>query len=175
MLRDRLNRRATRRRGVNGGQMRFVAENYEDAQPRFSAFLSGPHIERSGPVTRFRFFQKSAFSIGHPGDKCPWASGPSVRIVLRSKGGKATSTIDITDPRVVKALAHPLRLRILQALDGRVASPSEIADELGTPLSNTSYPVRQLAGLGFVRLVDRAARRGAIEHYYVAVAQPTVS
>ena len=86
-----------------------------------------------------------------------------------------TSPIDITDPRIIKAIAHPLRLRILAVLNGRVASPSEIADELGTPLSNTSYHVRQLAALGFLQLVDRAARRGAIEHYYTATVRPTIS
>jgi DNA-binding transcriptional ArsR family regulator len=86
-----------------------------------------------------------------------------------------TSPIDLTDPRLVKAIAHPLRLRILGALNDRVASPSEIAEELGTPLSNTSYHVRQLATLGFLKLVDRAARRGAIEHYYTATVRPTVT
>lgn len=60
-------------------------------------------------------------------------------------------------------------------LDNRVASPSEIASELGTPLSNTSYHVRQLAALELVELVDRAARRGAIEHYYTARVRPTIT
>ena len=95
--------------------------------------------------------------------------------VPASEGSSLAAPIDITDPRLVKAIAHPLRLRILSALSDRVASPSEIADELGTPLSNTSYHVRQLAGLGFLELVDRAARRGAIEHYYTATVRPTIT
>ena len=86
-----------------------------------------------------------------------------------------TSPIDFTDPKLVKACAHPLRIRILGMLDGRVASPSEIATEIGTPLSNTSYHVRQLASLGLIELVDRAARRGAIEHYYTAKVRPTIT
>jgi DNA-binding transcriptional ArsR family regulator len=86
-----------------------------------------------------------------------------------------TRLIDITDPRLVKAYAHPLRVRILGLLDNRVASPSEIAQELGTPLSNTSYHVRQLAALGLVELVDRATRRGAIEHYYTASFRPKIT
>ena len=86
-----------------------------------------------------------------------------------------TPLIDITDPRLVKAYAHPLRIRILGLLDNRVASPSEIAGELGTPLSNTSYHVRQLAALGLVELVDRATRRGAIEHYYTASVRPKIT
>lgn len=86
-----------------------------------------------------------------------------------------TVPIDITDPKLVKAYAHPLRIRILSVLDNRVASPSEISEELGSPLSNTSYHVRQLASLGLVELVDRAARRGAIEHYYTASVRPTIT
>jgi DNA-binding transcriptional ArsR family regulator len=86
-----------------------------------------------------------------------------------------TVPIDITDPKLVKAYAHPLRIHILGLLDNRVASPSEIAEELGTPLSNTSYHVRQLASLGLVELVDRAARRGAIEHYYTATVRPKIT
>ena len=86
-----------------------------------------------------------------------------------------TVPIDITDPRLVKAYAHPLRIHILTALENRVASPSEIADELGTPLSNTSYHVRQLVALGLLDLVKRVPRRGAIEHYYTAKVRPTIT
>ena len=60
---------------------------------------------------------------------------------------------DVTDPRLVKALAHPLRFRILTVLDERMASPSELAEELGAPLGNVSYHVRILASLGLIRLV----------------------
>lgn len=86
-----------------------------------------------------------------------------------------TVPIDITDPRVVKAYAHPLRVHILGLLDNRVASPSEIAAELGTPLSNTAYHVRQLVSLGLVELVGRSVKRGAIEHHYTAKVRPTIT
>jgi DNA-binding transcriptional ArsR family regulator len=86
-----------------------------------------------------------------------------------------TAPVDITDQKLVRAYAHPLRIQILGLLDGRVASPSEIAAELGTPLSNTSYHVRQLLSLGFLRLVRRTARRGAIEHHYTAKVRPTIT
>ena len=79
---------------------------------------------------------------------------------------------DISDPRIIKALTHPLRIQILSALDERTASPSELADELGAPLGNVSYHVRQLAGLGLIKLVKRTPRRGAIEHHYKAVERP---
>jgi DNA-binding transcriptional ArsR family regulator len=85
-----------------------------------------------------------------------------------------TVPVDITDARLIKAYAHPLRLQILSLLDNRVASPKQIATELDTPLPNTAYHVRQLASLGLVELVRRTARGGAIEHHYTARVRPTV-
>lgn len=85
-----------------------------------------------------------------------------------------TVPVDITDARLIKAYAHPLRLQILSLLDNRVASPKQIAEELDTPLPNTAYHVRQLASLGLVELVRRTARGGAIEHHYTARVRPTV-
>jgi DNA-binding transcriptional ArsR family regulator len=76
---------------------------------------------------------------------------------------------DIDDPRLVKAFAHPLRIRILGIFENQVASPSEIADQLGVPLGNVSYHVRILAEYGLIKLVRRTPRRGAIEHHYEAV------
>jgi DNA-binding transcriptional ArsR family regulator len=82
---------------------------------------------------------------------------------------------DITDPSLAKALAHPLRTRILAALEDRTASPSELADELDAPLGIVSYHVRRLTALGFLKLVKRVPRRGAVEHYYTAVAGPRIT
>jgi DNA-binding transcriptional ArsR family regulator len=86
-----------------------------------------------------------------------------------------TVPVDINDPKLAKAYAHPLRIEILTLLDNRVASPKEIARELEAPLSNTSYHVRQLVSLGFLELVGRTARRGAIEHHYTARVRPTIT
>jgi DNA-binding transcriptional ArsR family regulator len=85
-----------------------------------------------------------------------------------------TQRVDITDPTIAKAYAHPLRIEIMGLLDNRVASPRQIAAELSTPLSNTSYHVRQLASMGLVKLVKRRQRRGSIEHFYTATVQPTL-
>jgi DNA-binding transcriptional ArsR family regulator len=82
---------------------------------------------------------------------------------------------DITDPSVAKALAHPLRTRILAALENRTASPSEIATELDAPLGVVSYHVRRLHALRFLKLVKRVPRRGAVEHYYTTVAGPHIT
>ena len=82
---------------------------------------------------------------------------------------------DISDPRVIKALTHPLRVEILRALEERVASPSELAEEIGAPLGNVSYHVRQLHALGLIKLVKKTPRRGAIEHHYKALARAPIS
>lgn len=83
---------------------------------------------------------------------------------------------DITDPRLIKALAHPLRIRILAILEDReLASPNELSELLGVSLGVMSYHVRRLHALGFLELVKRTPRRGAIEHHYRAKARPKVS
>lgn len=82
---------------------------------------------------------------------------------------------DITDPAVAKALAHPLRTRILAALENRTASPTELASELDAPLGVVSYHVRRLHALKFLKLVKRVPRRGAVEHYYTTVAGPRIT
>jgi DNA-binding transcriptional ArsR family regulator len=84
-------------------------------------------------------------------------------------------TDDITDPRLAKALAHPLRLEILRHLGDRTASPSEIAAEIGAPLTNVSYHVRKLRALGLIKLVKKTPKRGVIEHYYSANPRTTVT
>lgn len=82
---------------------------------------------------------------------------------------------DITDPALAKALAHPLRTHLLSALEGRTASPSELAVELDAPLGVLSYHVRRLNALGLVKLVKSVPRRGAVEHYYTATARPRIT
>jgi DNA-binding transcriptional ArsR family regulator len=85
-----------------------------------------------------------------------------------------TQPVDITDPTIAKAYAHPLRIEIMGLLDNRVASPRQMATELASPLSLTSYHVRQLVNLGLVELVRRRLRRGAVEHFYTACVRPTI-
>lgn len=76
---------------------------------------------------------------------------------------------DLEDPRLVKALAHPLRIDILRILQLRVASPSEISKQLGVRLPNVSYHTRALERMGLIELVRTRPRRGAQEHFYRAL------
>jgi DNA-binding transcriptional ArsR family regulator len=73
---------------------------------------------------------------------------------------------------MAKALAHPLRVQLLAALNAGVASPNELAKKLNEPLTNVSYHVRMLHDLGCIELVETEPRRGALEHYYRAIVRP---
>ncbi len=72
------------------------------------------------------------------------------------------------DQRLVKALAHPLRVQILELLTERVASPNWLSEELDTGLTHVAYHTRALDRCGCLELVDTARRRGATEHFYKA-------
>jgi DNA-binding transcriptional ArsR family regulator len=81
----------------------------------------------------------------------------------------------IDDPRYVKAMSHPLRVRILAMLDERKASPNQLAGWLNASLGTVAYHVRTLQQLGLIELVDETRVRGAVEHHYRAKARPSVS
>jgi DNA-binding transcriptional ArsR family regulator len=69
---------------------------------------------------------------------------------------------------MVRALAHPLRVKILEILTERVASPNRLSGDLDAGLSHVAYHTRALDKCGCLELVDTAKRRGATEHFYKA-------
>jgi DNA-binding transcriptional ArsR family regulator len=75
---------------------------------------------------------------------------------------------DLSDDKIVKALAHPARREILRIFDEGIASPKEIAARVKLPLPNVSYHVKILRDLGLIELKRTTPRRGAVEHHYVA-------
>jgi DNA-binding transcriptional ArsR family regulator len=79
------------------------------------------------------------------------------------------------DQRLVRALAHPLRVRILEVLSDRVASPNALSKELGVDLGDVAYHTRALNRCGCLELVDTARRRGATEHFYKAAPRTTLT
>jgi DNA-binding transcriptional ArsR family regulator len=82
---------------------------------------------------------------------------------------------NIDDPRYVKAMSHPLRVRILALLDERIASPVELAGWLGATLGTTAYHVRTLERMGLIELISETRVRGAVEHHYRSKQRPRVS
>jgi DNA-binding transcriptional ArsR family regulator len=95
----------------------------------------------------------------------------AARVAKKSK----TPITQIDDPRYLKALAHPMRIRVLAILDERDASPVQLAEILGASLGVVSYHVRTLLNLDLLRLVATHQRRGAVEHVYRAVEHPRFS
>jgi len=83
--------------------------------------------------------------------------------------------IAVDDPRYLKALAHPLRIRILAMLRERPGSPVQLAGRLDATLGAVAYHVRTLHNLGLIELVDTRQRRGATEHVYKALELPRFS
>jgi DNA-binding transcriptional ArsR family regulator len=82
--------------------------------------------------------------------------------------GKTRGSVD---QRLVKALAHPLRVQILTILNERMASPNELSKELEEGLSQVSYHVKVLKDFECIEMVKTEPRRGAVEHYYRATAR----
>ena len=80
----------------------------------------------------------------------------------------ATPIKTIDDPRFVKAMAHPVRVRILAMLGEKQASPRELSDLLGTSVGTAAYHVRKLHELGLIELVRETKVRGAVAHFYKA-------
>ena len=70
-------------------------------------------------------------------------------------------TADAVGPR---ALAHPLRLRLLSLLTARAMSGSEAARELGESQANVSYHLRRLRDAGLLVAVDEPGR-GRTQRY----------
>jgi DNA-binding transcriptional ArsR family regulator len=82
---------------------------------------------------------------------------------------------NIDDPRYVKALSHPLRVRVLALLQERTATPRQLAEWLDASLGTVSYHVRALHDFGLIELVDTTQVRGAIAHHYRALERPRIS
>ncbi|MFD0414900.1 ArsR/SmtB family transcription factor [Streptomyces sp. NPDC127108] len=76
------------------------------------------------------------------------------------------------DPRALRGIAHPLRMRILGSLrlDGP-ATASQLAERLGESSGATSYHLRQLAEYGFAE--DDPERGKGRERWWRAIADGT--
>jgi DNA-binding transcriptional ArsR family regulator len=66
----------------------------------------------------------------------------------------------------LRAVAHPIRLRMLSLLTGIEMSAAEIARELGITQANASYHLRQLAASGHVVEAGTEKIRGGVAKRY---------
>jgi DNA-binding transcriptional ArsR family regulator len=115
-------------------------------------------------------------------DRASSLSGSAFRPSLSDSGiaddriHTLTSQIEnIGDPRYVRALGHPLRVRILAILEERTASAVEISRMLQADIGVVAYHVRKLHQLGLIELERETRVRGAIQRHYRAYERPRVS
>jgi hypothetical protein len=126
---------------------------------------------RSGPVGRHPLSltvnsilpvrYKEPLSDQAPPNLPPFVTKPATP---PNEARKATS-------KLLRAGWHPIQYKALHILTERVASPKEIAIELGLTsarASNVDYHVKQLQSQGLVELVRTEPRRGVSEHFYRA-------
>lgn len=90
-------------------------------------------------------------------------AGKSMREV--AEGGQLRTFLD---RRLVKALGHPVREHILVVLNERIASATEIGEEIGADVSSFYHHVEELEKLDCIKRVGTRKRRGASEHFFKA-------
>jgi DNA-binding transcriptional ArsR family regulator len=86
-------------------------------------------------------------------------------------GGDGTQVI--RDLRALRALAHPLRLRILERLREQPRTTKQVAHLLGEPATRLYHHVHVLEEAGLIREHSTRQVRGATERYMEAISGRT--
>lgn len=76
------------------------------------------------------------------------------------------TVLNASSPEQLKALAHPLRQRLLYALGERPATISQLAASFGAQKGNIAHHLKVLSAAGMVHIVETRQVRGGTEHYY---------
>ncbi len=84
--------------------------------------------------------------------------------------GRMKDTHMLADLRQVRAVADPLRLRILEAFRDKSMTTKQVATLLGEKPTKLYHHVDLLERLGLIRLVETRRNRGTVEKYYRPVA-----
>lgn len=87
-----------------------------------------------------------------------------------NKGRSMKDTFVIDRPEQLKALADPLRQRLLNAFCCNPATTRQVADLLGEQATRLYHHVKLLENAGLIQLVETKQNRGTIEKYYLATA-----
>jgi DNA-binding transcriptional ArsR family regulator len=103
----------------------------------------------------------------------PTERKPSAKAKKSAKKRPKRPSRGLVNYRQMFALSKKERVRILAILCERIASPKELAEELNEGLSQVSYHVSVLRKCCLIVLDHKIPRRGAVEHFYRAVA-PTL-
>ncbi len=81
---------------------------------------------------------------------------------------KATRTVKNLEQ--IKVMAHPLRMRLLEAFSHKPMTAKQVAGQLGEQPTRLYYHVNALKRVGIIELVKTSKKRGTTEKYYRTVA-----
>jgi DNA-binding transcriptional regulator GbsR (MarR family) len=77
----------------------------------------------------------------------------------------------LTTIEQIRAVADPLRLRLVEALTREALTVTQLGERVGESPAKVHYHVRELERISVVRLVETRERGGILEKYYRAVAK----
>lgn len=80
-------------------------------------------------------------------------------------------SLDVDTPQQMKALADPIRHRILGIIQGRPATAKQIADRLQMPPGTIGHHLQVLEAAGLAQVVARRLVRGIVAKYYTRTAR----
>jgi DNA-binding transcriptional ArsR family regulator len=81
--------------------------------------------------------------------------------------GVAISPEDLkSTAELFHSLGHPIRVRVVLALETETLSPRELAALLSAGLGSVAYHVRALRDDGLVELAEQRHARGSLESFY---------
>src|SRR5206468_5112014 len=93
--------------------------------------------------------------------RTPGAARP--RRPVRPRPGPAERARTVAE---LRALAHPLRLRLLEAFAGEARTTMQVAAELGEPPTRLYHHVNALERAGILTLARTRQVRGTTERYF---------
>lgn len=80
-------------------------------------------------------------------------------------------SLDVDTPQQMKALADPIRHRILGIIQNRPATAKQIADRLKMPPGTIGHHLQVLEAAGLAKVVARRLVRGIVAKYYTRTAR----
>jgi DNA-binding transcriptional ArsR family regulator len=82
------------------------------------------------------------------------------KAIFRNVSFDASPNPEVSDPKALRALAHPLRMRLLRllSLEGELTA-TEAGERVGESPASCSFHLRQLAKYGFVEEAERGPGR----------------
>jgi DNA-binding transcriptional ArsR family regulator len=80
-------------------------------------------------------------------------------------------SLDVDTPQQMKALADPMRHRILGIIQSRPATAKQIADRLKMPPGTIGHHLQVLESAGLAKVVARRLVRGIVAKYYTRTAR----